>query len=142
LIALAVCLPLSGFADDVALRSRPKPHRIVDQAYYAIETVRSMHSIEIAVGAYYRDQKQYPKASSMAELRPMIEPRYIRTTSLNDGWGTAFRYSSDGEHFRLESAGSDHVFQSAEQQTPGLYTSSREDAVYDEEGVLREWLIQ
>jgi general secretion pathway protein G len=75
-------------------------------------TMADMRSIATAVEAYAVDTNQFPRATSLEELRPIIEPKYIRTMPTVDCWGHAFRYdSSRGEPgYFLGSAGKDGRF--------------------------------
>jgi len=42
-------------------------------------------------------------------LTSSVQPIYIRTLPLADGWGRPFLFWSDGEHYRIASFGSDGV---------------------------------
>jgi hypothetical protein len=128
----------------MAADSAPSKPKIVDQSYYAMQTIASMRSVRIAIEAYHMDNGRYPAASTVAELVPKIQPTYIRTTPERDAWGTPFLYrvSADGQSYVLASAGSDRAFDENAWNTAGFPTSSKEDAVYKSSGFEKEWLIQ
>jgi hypothetical protein len=72
-------------------------------------TMRDIRTIATAVEAYATDTNKYPQES---ELSKALVPTYIQELPAKDGWGTAYFYtvSTDGEHYRIASAGSDSVF--------------------------------
>lgn len=73
-------------------------------------TTSSLRSLLTVVAAYKLDNKMFPKASTMAELRTVVQPRYIRETPLVDVWKTEFRYEVTEQEARFTSAGSDRRF--------------------------------
>jgi type II secretory pathway pseudopilin PulG len=103
-----------------------------------------MRSVQTAIEAYAIDHGRYPAAHSMAEMKDLVQPTYIKTTPLADAWGTEFRYvpTPDGKSYQLVSAGSDKTFDESSWTTPGLLETSKEDAVVSSGAVEREWVIQ
>jgi hypothetical protein len=72
-----------------------------------------LRTIATASEAYATDENHYPQAATMRDLDAIIAPTYIRTTPLKDPWGNEYAYivSSDLQHYRIASAGSDGVFE-------------------------------
>lgn len=115
---------------------------VVDDCYHAITTVRDMYSLAIALEAYGADHGKYPVVQGVDELRPLLAPAYIVKLDLADAWGTMFRYepTADGKSYRLISAGSDRKFDEASWSHPGVFTDSKEDAVWSNH-FARKWAI-
>ena len=106
-------------------------------------TMRDIRSIATAVEAYATDTDKYPQES---ELKKVLVPTYIKELPEKDGWGTAYSYtvSSDGEHYRIASAGSDGVFAwdtrkitLAEVKEPKYSEDLAEDIVYQDGAFLQ-----
>jgi hypothetical protein len=76
-------------------------------------TMRDMRTVATAIESYATDVNHYPQVSSYGELNAILSPTYIKAVPEKDGWGTGYRYSvsSDGQHYRVVSAGSDHQFE-------------------------------
>lgn len=72
-------------------------------------------TIAAAVHAFNNDNQNYPRATSISELRDQLEPTYVRGLRIKDPWGTEYRYllSADGKHYRIVCAGSDTKFEKA-----------------------------
>ncbi|HEX3580869.1 MAG TPA: DUF2059 domain-containing protein [Thermoanaerobaculia bacterium] len=72
-------------------------------------TMRDMRTIATAVEAYATDENKYPPES---ELKKVLVPTYIKELPEKDGWGNAYYYeaSTDGQHYRVASAGADNNF--------------------------------
>lgn len=70
-------------------------------------------TLAAAVEAFAGDNQNYPKATTINELRDQIEPTYVRGLHTKDPWGTEYRYtlSADGKHYRIVCAGSDAKFE-------------------------------
>ena len=74
-------------------------------------TIGRLLSIATATEAYATDTNEYPRVHSVDELRPLLEPIYIKTMPAEDAWGTKLFYISDGRSYRFVSAGSDGRFE-------------------------------
>lgn len=72
-------------------------------------TCADIRTIATASEAYATDENHYPKATTMDELRKLVEPMYVRTLPLRDAWDHEFVYrvSPDGQHYRIVSGGAD-----------------------------------
>jgi type II secretory pathway pseudopilin PulG len=78
-------------------------------------TMADLRSIATACEAYATDKNQYPNATSVEGLRPLLSPTYMRDVPLKDGWGTDFRYeawsrANELDSYAVGSAGKDKKF--------------------------------
>lgn len=137
LLFIALALPVAA-QDASCIR------KVVDHKGMCMRTYLALKSVQTAVEAYGVDHNVFPKAATMAELRALIEPMYIRTTPMTDDWGTEFKYvvASDGQSYKIISAGSDKTFAPETWNTPGLLSSSTEDLVFSSDSRDREWTLQ
>ena len=70
-------------------------------------TMGDMKSIGNAIEIYMINNGYAPQVESMAELKELLEPHYIKTLPLVDGWGFEFHYShGSGEQQDTYSVGS------------------------------------
>ena len=75
-------------------------------------TIADVRALGEAVERYAHDHHRYPEAASASELRRFLEPRYIATVPLQDGWRRPLAYQTrcgDGVCFdyAVVSAGAD-----------------------------------
>jgi len=56
-------------------------------------TIADIRSLGVAIESYASDTNSYPKATSVSGLRDAIEPKYIKSVPLLDGWGHELRYN-------------------------------------------------
>lgn len=56
-------------------------------------TAADIRTLAVAVEAYAADKNGYPKVTTVPELRPLLEPTYVRSLPTIDGWGAAYRYA-------------------------------------------------
>ena len=70
-------------------------------------TVAAMRSIGAAIEAYSVDNYVYPIAATAPQLRTSLEPRYINSMPVTDGWGNAFQVDSVTVAYTLFSRGKD-----------------------------------
>ena len=59
-------------------------------------TMADIRSIAAAVAAYETDHARYPDAATLDQLRPQLQPTYIRDFPSTDGWGFPLRYEKSG----------------------------------------------
>ena len=93
-----------------------------------------------AVEAYRNDRQQLPPATSITELRGLLDPNYVRGLKIADPWGTEYRYilTADGKHYRFVCAGSDAKFEkshekmTAEGPKQQLSNDAASDIVYQD----------
>jgi len=70
-----------------------------------------MRAIGTALEAYEVDHREYPDAGSVDELRPLLEPTYIKKLPMTDGWNRALQFSSRADGYQIVSLGKDGVAQ-------------------------------
>lgn len=73
------------------------------------KTMADMRMLAMAVEAHATDVESYPK-TDLSGLKPLLEPTYVLTMPEKDAWGTPFLYISDGDQYRIVSAGADKRF--------------------------------
>jgi type II secretory pathway pseudopilin PulG len=57
-------------------------------------TMADIRSLGVALESYASDNnEEYPKGAAPADLRAVLEPKYIKTVPTVDGWGTALQYT-------------------------------------------------
>ena len=78
-------------------------------------TVADMKEISTALERYAVDYQKYPEVEAFLELRPLLEPKYIKKLPREDGWGHAFTYGAEeeGGAYRLSSPGKDGEWEGA-----------------------------
>jgi type II secretory pathway pseudopilin PulG len=70
-------------------------------------TMADLRSIGTAVEQYAIDNAGYPVAGDMATLEGVIEPTYISTAPLTDGWSRPFIVASVSTEYTVCSGGKD-----------------------------------
>jgi general secretion pathway protein G len=55
-------------------------------------TMADIRTIATAVEAYATDNNAYPRVTTVSALRPLLEPKYVRSLPLRDGWTAEIRY--------------------------------------------------
>jgi len=100
-------------------------------------TMADLRSVATAVEAYATDKNEYPKATSIEELRPLLAPTYIRDVPLRDGWERSLRYETwtrdrELDSYAFGSAGKDGVFEkeSLQEYTGGGVSGFDRDIVF------------
>src|SRR2546430_17522104 len=103
-----VIIALVVFLLAAALHAAPAPN----DCAAAAETLKALRSLQITAEAYHIDYKKFPPAASIQELQPLVQPVYIRTMPLRDGWGNAIFYLTfgDGKSYVIASPGADGKF--------------------------------
>ena len=108
-------------------------------------TMGDMQTWRICLEAYKIDHGSYPPASSVEELRAMVEPIYVKRAPLTDAWGNPYRYSVDaGGAARIISAGADGKFDEPTWSIEGQSDSYDADAVMSPTArwMFRSWTIK
>ena len=96
-------------------------------------TMKHLLSVDLAVEDYLTDMAVSPKVSGYAELKPLLEPFYIKSLPLKDAWGNDFFYKKVGEDsFLIASPGKDGVFKGWDQR--GAYPAEQ----YDQDIIIGE----
>ncbi len=107
----------------------------------AAATMSSMRSIATAVEAYAIDHHKYPAGDHIEDATAAAGVIYIRVMPEKDGWGTTFRYWSDGLKYRIVSCGSDAKCDESTWTdiSKDPLPSYKDDAVYQNGKFLRFW---
>jgi len=132
-VILAIISMLSMAADAPSNAERAK------------KTLYEMRVIRTAVEGYAGAHNAWPQASSMDELRTLVEPQFVKTLPMRDEWGTPFIFELDTTvGYRVASAGADGVFDRKSWSVEGTTTSFNDDAVAngDRAGFFRSWEIK
>ncbi|MCK4761504.1 MAG: type II secretion system protein GspG [Candidatus Aminicenantes bacterium] len=86
-------------------------------------TMGDLKSISMAVEAYMMDNGKAPEAQTILELKPILEPFYIKVLPIKDGWGFDFHYMHGAgdkqEEYFIGSGGKDGIFEGFDQN--GFY---------------------
>lgn len=86
-------------------------------------TMGDLKNIGSAIEGYMTDMYFAPKAESIEELAPLLEPFYIKSVPRTDGFGNAFYYTAEGELYSIASSGRDGKFDGFDQTGDYLVTS-------------------
>jgi type II secretory pathway pseudopilin PulG len=110
-------------------------------AQKATATMSAMRSIATAVEAYATDHNAYPTGNKIEDATAAVGTIYIRVMPEKDGWGTTFRYWSDGTKYRIVSCGSDAKCDESTwtDVSKDPLPSYADDAVYQNGAFLRFW---
>lgn len=100
-------------------------------------TMADVRLIGMAVEAYATDTNEYPKARSIEELRPLLEPKYVPKLPAQDGWERGLRYEcwpmeERCTSYAVASGGKDGSFERSSLQAypPGTTSHFDCDIVY------------
>lgn len=90
-------------------------------------TMADMKSFAMAIESYITDYYEAPQVETLAELKEKLEPFYIKTLPMKDGWGNEFIYKHGTDDAKdtyfIGSGGSDGKFEGFEQT--GTYTDRK-----------------
>ena len=112
LIELLIVVAIIGIIAAIAI---PNLLNAIDRGKQK-RTMADLRSIGTAVEAYAVDANVYPVAASAAALQLAVQPVYIKTMPLNDGWNNLFVVDSITTQYTLSSNGKDGIATSC---TPG-----------------------
>ncbi len=84
-----------------------------------LATMKDLRIIATCLEARATDTNEYPTVLTIEELKPLLQPTYVRKLPLADAWGTPYAYVSDGRSYRIVSAGADRRFESASRHLDG-----------------------
>jgi len=90
LIELLIVVAIIGIIAAIAI---PNLLNAIDRGKQK-RTMADLRSVGTAVESYSIDNNVYPVAAAMSALEPLIEPVYIRTAPLADGWSRTFQVSA------------------------------------------------
>ncbi len=82
-------------------------------------TMGDLKTLGTAIESYMTDMAYAPKVESVEELAKIIQPFYIKTTPLKDGFGYPFQYQAKGDSYSIGSGGRGGQFDGFDQT--GIY---------------------
>jgi type II secretion system protein G len=105
LIELLIVVAIIGIIAAIAI---PNLLNAIDRGKQK-RTMADLRSIGTAVESYAVDANVYPVANSAATLQAVVQPIYIKTMPLNDGWNNVFAVDSIATQYTLSSNGKDGI---------------------------------
>lgn len=81
--------------------------RVRTECGRAKQTMGDMRTVATAIESYQIDHDEYPRINDIGVLVSMLEPTYVKSLPVTDGWGTPFIVRSDGRDYVIQSAGPD-----------------------------------
>ena len=103
LIELLIVVAIIGIIAAIAI---PNLLNAIDRGKQK-RSMADIRSLGTAVEEYSIDNNVYPVAADMATLEGIVEPVYIRTAPLQDGWGRDFVVASTNVTYSIGSGGKD-----------------------------------
>jgi general secretion pathway protein G len=103
LIELLIVVAIIGIIAAIAI---PNLLNAIDRGKQK-RTMADLRSVGTAVESYSIDNNVYPVATDMSTLEGFVEPVYIRTAPLTDGWTRTFQVASAIGEYTLCSGGKD-----------------------------------
>jgi general secretion pathway protein G len=135
IVAVAVGLMLVPFVGVISAIAIPNFLNAVDRAKQK-RTMADMRTLASGIQAYAIDQDFYPHATSISELRPLIEPIYVVATPQMDAWGRPMIVLSSHTDYVIQSAGKDGV---VEESPPLGATNSFNADIILSNGQFIQW---
>ena len=107
LIELLIVVAIIGIIAAIAI---PNLLNAIDRGKQK-RTMADLRSVGTAVESYSIDNNQYPSNSgaTVSTIASYLEPTYIKKIPTEDGWNTAFQYTTDAnwQVYTMESFGKD-----------------------------------
>ena len=103
LIELLIVVAIIGIIAAIAI---PNLLNAIDRGKQK-RTMADLRSVGTAVESYSIDNNVYPVATAMSTLEGFIEPVYIRTAPLTDGWTRTFQVAAAIGEYTVCSGGKD-----------------------------------
>ena len=103
LIELLIVVAIIGIIAAIAI---PNLLNAIDRGKQK-RTMADMRSIGTAVESYAVDNNVYPVAGTALILQGLVQPVYIKTMPLNDGWNNTFVVDSVSTQYTISSNGKD-----------------------------------
>ncbi|MCP3982038.1 MAG: hypothetical protein GY716_22260 [bacterium] len=98
-------------------------------------TLADLQAIAAGVERYRSDHGAYPVASDIATLSGLLQPNYLNSVPLQDGWQGEFVAESDVDEFLLLSSGKDGIVESNPQG--GITTDFDADIILIQDGFVQ-----
>lgn len=122
-IALLPATAMAGMVGAVAIPNLLSARQKGEQKV----TISNMKMISTAIQMYIIDNGSPPQGNTLEEIRAKLEPLYIKSLPVKDGWGNDFVYQFVGKSGQFDyyvgSAGRDGVFEGFEQN--GIYNATQ-----------------
>ena len=103
LVELLIVVAIIGIVTAIAI---PNLLNAVDKGKQK-RTMATLRAIGTAVESYAVDNVFYPTVSDATAMRAVIDPVYIKTMPLIDGWSNAVQVNSDQNEYTIYSQGKD-----------------------------------
>ena len=103
LIELLIVVAIIGIIAAIAI---PNLLNAIDRGKQK-RSMADLRSIGTAVESYAVDNNVYPVAATAAVLQGFVQPIYIKSMPLADGWSTTFVVDSTSTQYTLSSNGKD-----------------------------------
>ncbi len=103
LIELLIVVAIIGIIAAIAI---PNLLNAIDRGKQK-RTMADLRSVGTAVESYSIDNNVYPVAAAMSTLEGFVEPVYIRTAPLTDGWTRTFQVAATIGEYTVCSGGKD-----------------------------------
>jgi len=103
LIELLIVVAIIGIIAAIAI---PNLLNAIDRGKQK-RTMADMRSIGTAVESYAVDNNVYPVVTTAANLKTAVEPIYIKSMPVNDGWSHVFQVASATTEYTVYSQGKD-----------------------------------
>ena len=91
LIELLIVVAIIGIIAAIAI---PNLLNAIDRGKQK-RTMADVRSLGTAVESYAVDNNFYPKVNSYANLTPLVQPIYIKTAPVSDGWNKTWVFQGD-----------------------------------------------
>jgi type II secretion system protein G len=108
LIELLIVVAIIGIIAAIAV---PNLMNAVDKGKQS-KTMADIRALAGAIEVYAVDNNTYPRVSTYAALIPLIQPIYIKSAPLTDGWNHPWVFAGDtngGLDYTLSSLGKDGI---------------------------------
>ena len=103
LIELLIVVAIIGIIAAIAI---PNLLNAIDRGKQK-RTMADLRSVGTAVESYAVDNNVYPVAANGGALQGTVQPIYIKSMPINDGWSNAFTVASATTTYTLASLGKD-----------------------------------
>ena len=117
LIELLIVVAIIGIIAAIAI---PNLLNAIDRGKQK-RTMADIRSIGTAVEAYAVDTNKYPVATTAATLQSTVEPIYIKSMPLADGWANTFQVNASTTEYTVYSQGKDGSGSTCTAATTGTF---------------------
>lgn len=133
MVELLIVVAILGILAAMAI---PRIFQMLERARQK-RTMADMRTLALAINSYATDHVFVPQVTGIAaDLRPYLEPTYLKVLPVQDGWRRRFTYQASGLDYTLVSYGADGVAQSG----PYLGPTTHYDAdIALVNGVFVQW---